>query len=296
MTSIGRLLATPPPPRGGGNVLTVLYRMSNQHQPVTPIVPPVPYVGGKRLLSKELVPLIEQMPHDTYAEAFVGMGGVFFRRNRRPRSEVINDASRDVAGFFRILREHFPQFMDTLKYQLTARADFERLCEVDPDTLTDLQRAARFLYLQACSYGGKVASRTFGVDPAKSGRFNVTVLSSRLSEISERMAGVVIECLDFEPFIRRYDSAGTLFFCDSPYVGTENYYGEGLFQDESLWRLAATLKSIKGRFIATNLDHPKVREAFNGCEFRSVGVTYTTSGQGRLKQVNEVIIRGGGEF
>lgn len=269
--------------------------MSNpSHEAVTALKPAVPYIGGKRLLSKELIPLIEQTPHDVYAEAFVGMGGVFFRRRRMPKSEVINDASKDVATFFRILREHFPQFMDVLKFQLTTRADFERLTQVEPDTLTDLQRAARFLYLQACSYGGKVAERTFGVDPNKSGRFNVATLSSRLAEISERMAGVVVECLDFEPFIRRYDTVGTLFFCDSPYWGTEDYYDGDLFKSESLWRLASTLKSIKGRFIATNLDHPKVREAFKGCEFRSVGVTYTAGGQGHSKQVNEVIILGGG--
>lgn len=265
------------------------------HARVAPVKPAVAYVGGKRNLSKELVALIQATPHDVYAEAFVGMGGVFFRRTQVPRSEVINDASRDVATFFRILQRHFPQFMDTLKFQLTSRAEFERLSQVEPDTLTDLERAARFLYLQALSYGGKVAGRTFGVDPTRSGRFNITILAQRLAEIHERMAGVVVECLDFEPFIRRYDTKGTLFYCDSPYVGTEAYYDASLFQEESLWRLAATLKSIKGRFIATNLDHPKVRDAFRGCDIREVGVTYTVGGQGKAKQVGELIIIGGGQ-
>jgi DNA adenine methylase len=263
------------------------------HERVAPVKPAVAYIGGKRNLSKDLVQLIQSTPHHVYAEAFVGMGGVFFRRTVVPKSEVINDASRDVATFFRILQEHYPQFMDVLKFQLTTRADFERLNQVDPDTLTDLNRAARFLYLQAISYGGKVAGRTFGVDPSRSGRFNVTILAQRLAEIAERMSSVVIECLDFEPFIRRYDSKGTLFFADSPYVGTEDYYDASLFQEESLWRLAATLKAIKGRFIATNLDHPKVRDAFKGCEIREVEVTYTAAGRGNSKQVGELIIIGG---
>lgn len=263
------------------------------HERVTPVRPAAAYIGGKRNLSKDLVQLIQSTPHDVYAEAFVGMGGVFFRRTLMPKSEVINDASRDVATFFRILQEHYPLFMEVIKYKLTTRADFERLSKVDPDTLTDLNRAARFLYLQACSYGGKVAGRTFGVDPTRSGRFNVTILAQRLAEISERMAGVVIECLDFDPFIRRYDTAGTLFFCDSPYVGTEDYYDASLFQEESLWRLAATLKGIKGRFIATNLDHPKVRDAFKGCDIREVDVTYTAAGKGHSKQVGELVIIGG---
>lgn len=265
------------------------------HEHVIPVKPAAAYIGGKRNLSKDLVQLIQATPHDVYAEAFVGMGGIFFRRTVVPRSEVINDASRDVATFFRILQRHFPQFMDVLKFQLTSRAEFERLAQVEADTLTDLERAARFLYLQALSYGGKVAGRTFGVDPTRSGRFNVAILAQRLAELHERMAGVVIECLDFEPFIRRYDTKGTLFFCDSPYVGTEDYYDGSLFQEESLWRLAATLKGIKGRFIATNFNHPKVRDAFRGCEIREVGVTYTVAGRGTSKEVSELIILGGGD-
>ncbi len=52
-------------------------------------------------------------------------------------------------------------FQDMLRFQLTVRSEFERLSATDPDTLTDLERAARFLYLQRLSYGGKVEGRTF---------------------------------------------------------------------------------------------------------------------------------------
>lgn len=255
--------------------------------------PAVPYVGGKRLLAATLVPLIQSFPHKVYAEPFVGAGGVFLRRNLVPKSEVINDGSRDIATFFRILRCHFPQFMDVLKFQITSREEFNRLCQVNPDTLTDLQRAARFLYLQALSYGGKVAGRSFGIDPRRGARFNVMVLENTLAELGERMAGVVIECLDAEEFVRRYDTEDTLFFADPPYFGTEDYYDQGLFQQESLWRIATTLKSIKGRFIATNLNVPAVLEAFKGCEIRTADVTYSVSGNGSSKTVAEVIIIGG---
>ncbi len=73
------------------------------------------------------------------------MGGVFLRREMRPRAEVINDLSRDVSTLFRILQRHYPQFIETLRFQLTTRPEFERLGATDPDTLTDLERAARFL-------------------------------------------------------------------------------------------------------------------------------------------------------
>ncbi len=120
------------------------------------------------------------------------------------------------------------------------------------------------------------------------------VLENTLAELGERMAGVVIECLDAEDFIRRYDTEDTLYFADPPYYGTEDYYDAGLFQQEKLWKLASLLKSIKGRFIATNVNVPAVREAFKGCEIRTAQVTYSVSGNGSSKNVEEVIILGGG--
>lgn len=120
-------------------------------QPVRPVRPVAPYIGGKRALSRRLVTMIDAMPHDLYAEPFVGMGGVFFRRTRRPRKEVINDISADVVLLFRWLQRHYQQVLDVLKWQICSRADFARLLATDPATLTELERVARFLYLQRAS-------------------------------------------------------------------------------------------------------------------------------------------------
>ena len=116
--------------------------------PVEPVNPPAPYLGGKRFLASTIIARIGEVDHGLYAEPFVGMGGVFFRRDRRPDAEVINDRNGDVVNLFRILQRHYAAFMDHLKFQLTSRREFERLSRTDPATLTDLERAARFLYLQ----------------------------------------------------------------------------------------------------------------------------------------------------
>ncbi len=176
---------------------------------MTPVRPAAGYIGGKKQLAKTIIACIERIPHETYAEPFVGMGGVFLRRRRAPKGEIINDRSGDVATFFRILQRHYVPFMDMLKWQLTGRAEFARLMASKPATLTDLERAARFLYLQRTAFGGKVAGRNFGVDPM-GGRFNVTKLAPMLDELHDRLAGVVIECLPWAEFIARYDRAGTL--------------------------------------------------------------------------------------
>jgi Site-specific DNA methylase len=95
--------------------------------PVQPVKPLAPYVGGKRNLARRLVAQIQQVPHTTYAEPFVGMGGVFFRRDMKPRQEVINDLSGDVACLFRILQEHYVPLIDELRFKLTSRHEFDRL-------------------------------------------------------------------------------------------------------------------------------------------------------------------------
>src|SRR5215831_11754704 len=158
--------------------------MSEERRAVTPIRPAAAYIGGKRRLGELLARRIEAVPHETYAEPFVSMGGVFFRRRWAPRREVINDISRDVATLFRILQRHYPQFMETLKFQITSRAEFERLAASNADTLTDLDWAGRFLDLQRLAFGGKVAGRNFGIETAGASRFDVTKLG--LEEIHSR--------------------------------------------------------------------------------------------------------------
>ena len=131
---------------------------SINYRRVQPTRPVAPYIGGKRNLASRLVARIEAIEHETYCEVFVGMAGVFLRRKLAPKGEVINDYSRDVATFFRVLQRHYVPFLDMIRWQLTTRSEFERLVRTDPDTLTDLERSARFLYLQRTAFGGKVAA------------------------------------------------------------------------------------------------------------------------------------------
>ena len=184
--------------------------------PVDPTRPCAPYLGGKRALAKALVAAIAATPHTAYAEVFLGMDGVFLRRDRRPKAEVINDLNGDVANFFRILQRHYVAFLDMLRYQLTTRKAFERLKATDPGTLTDLERAARFLYLQRVVYGGHPRHPAFGVDPGRSARFDLTKLVPMLEAVHDRLAGVVIEGLDWRTLIDRYDFDGMLFYLDPP--------------------------------------------------------------------------------
>jgi DNA adenine methylase len=156
------------------------------------------------------------------------------------------------------------------------------------ETLTDLERAARFLYLQRTAFGGKISGRNFGVSPGLPARFDVTKLGAILEEIHERLSGVVIERLPFAQLIARYDRPDTLFYLDPPYWGCEKDYGPGVFERADFERLAEQLFGIKGRFLLSLNDTPGVREVFRRFQIEAVDTTYGISG--KPQKAGEVLI------
>lgn len=257
--------------------------------PVTPVSPPAAYLGGKRALSKTLVPMINAVPHTGYAEPFVGMGGVFFKRDMQPKTEVINDINGELVNLFRQLQRHYPQLMDTMKFQITSRREFERLSATDPSSLTELERAARFIYLQKTAFGGKVSGQNFGVSKTRGANFNLTRLAPILEEVHERLAGVVFENMPWSAFIERYDHEGMLFYLDPPYWDNEADYGKGIFSKDDFASMADQLANIKGTFILSINDKPQVRQTFKRFNLMPVGLNYTISSKGST-DAKELII------
>ena len=248
--------------------------MSDCLTPTPPARPVAPYLGGKRALARRIIERIAAIPHTTYVEPFVGMGGVFFRRPFRARAEVVNDINQDVATLFRVLQRHYQALMDMLRWQLTSRAEFDRLLAAVPDTLTDLERAARFLYLQRAGFGGKVDGRSFGVSVAHPARFDVTKLAAILESAHDRLAGVVIERLPWPALLDRYDRPETLFYLDPPYWGCEADYGPGIFAQADFEQLSAHLGRLKGHWLLSLNDVPPVRKLFRPFRQERVQVSY----------------------
>lgn len=256
---------------------------------VAPVRPVAPWIGGKRRLAERIVERIEAVPHELYCEPFLGMGGVFLRRRHAPPAEVINDLSRDVATLFRVLQRHYQAFLEMLRWQLTTRSDFERLMATPPDTMTDLERSARFLYLQRCGFGGKVIGRAFGVSYTTGARFDVTKIVPLLEDVHCRLTGVVIECLPWQACIAKYDRPGALFYLDPPYWGSERDYGQGFGRDD-FEALAAVLGALEGSFILSLNDTPDVRRTFRSFQIEAVQTVYSVGGGSTSKPVREVLI------
>lgn len=260
--------------------------------PVRQTKPPAPWLGGKSKLAATIIPIIEAIPHTTYVEPFFGMGGVFFRRRLRPKAEVVNDRSTELYNFFRQLQQHYHALLDCMKWQLTFRSEFDRLVDMEPTKLTELQRAARFIYLQRTAFGGVVTGQTFGVANERPARFDITKLTETLEDLHQRLAGVVIENLDWRDILARYDRPDTLFYLDPPYWDCENDYGRGLFSQDDFTAMADLLRCLKGRFILSLNDVPQIHKIFACFTIRSVSTRYSISRNNR-QRVGEVLISNG---
>lgn len=262
--------------------------MSADTLSVTPLKGIAPYLGGKSKLAPRIVEIINNIPHKTYAEPFVGAGGIFFRRDNKARCEAINDFNKELATLFRVLQNHPQPFVELLTYHLNSRLIFDQLRAQQPEHLTDLQRAVRFYVLQKQTFGGKVGG-VFGVDKTAPARYRLEQTKEDVDNFHKRLSRVWIENLDFEKFIHKYDSSETLFYLDPPYYGNEKDYGKELFHRADFERLCECLKQIKGKFILSLNDCSEVRDIFKDFTFEEVELSYTIS-TGSPTKAKEVII------
>ena len=223
----------------------------------------------------------------------MGWVAYFCAAKKIPISEAINDYSFEVANFFRIMKWHFDPFVEILEGHISCRQHFDDYNKADPAGLTDIYRAVRFYYLQKNGYGGRVYDRSFVSDTMRGTHFRIGTIKPILKAISARLSHTVIENMDFEAFIRRYDRPGTLFYLDPPYYGVEDYYGKNTFSRDDFARLAGVLGGIKGRFILSLNDTLQVRDIFSAFRFQGVETKYTIAGNNKSKAVSELLIFGG---
>ena len=249
--------------------------------------PLIPWIGGKRRLAKHLIPMFPA--HECYAEPFCGAAALFFLKPPA-KAEVLNDINGELVNLYRVVRHHLEEFIRQFKHALVSRQMWEWLDATPPETLTDVQRAARFFYLQKLGFGGKVEGRTFGTSTTGGARLNLLRIEEDLSQAHLRLARTTIEHLPWQDCIRRYDRPHTLFFCDPPYWGTEGYGVEfGLDQYD---QMAALARTIAGRMLITVNDIPPMRQAFKGLAMETLEISYSVGGAGRSNgKARELVIR-----
>lgn len=247
-------------------------------------LPIIPWIGGKRRLADLLIPRFP--PHKCYVEVFAGGAALYFLRPPA-EVEVINDNKGDLVNLYRVVKHHLEEFVRQFKWALSSREVFKWIQDTPPETLTDVQRAARFYYLQHQCFGAKLEGQTWGT-ATTAPPVNLLRIEEQLSAAHLRLASTYIEHLDWKECVRRYDRPHTFFYMDPPYWETEGYGSEFPFSEYVA--MAELMRSLKGKAMVSINDHPAIREVFAGFHMESLDITYTVGGGAKAAPRQELVI------
>lgn len=236
------------------------------------VLPIIPWIGGKRRLADQLIPRFP--PHKCYVEVFAGGAALYFLRPPA-EVEVINDINGDLVNLYKVVKHHLEEFVRQFKWALSSREMFKWLKDTPAETLTDVQRAARFYYLQHQCFGGKVQGQSWGTD-THAPPVNLLRIEEQLSAAHLRLAGTYVERLDWRECIKRYDRPHTFFYLDPPYWQTEGYGVPFPFNEYQA--MAEAMRGLKGKALVSINDHPDIRACFTGLHMEEVEIGYQVGG------------------
>lgn len=234
--------------------------------------PIIPWMGGKRRLADKLIPLFPR--HECYVEVFCGGAALYFMRPVPAPTEVVNDLNGELINLYRVVQNHLEEFVRQFKWAISSRQIFKWHQLAQPETLTDIQRAARFYYLQQHAFGGKVSGQNFGTATTGS-PINLCRIEENLSAAHLRLAGTYVENLPWLDCMKRYDRSHTFFYCDPPYWQTEGYGVD--FGFEQYEQMADFMRNCKGKVMVSINDHPDIRRAFNGLHMLGLDIKYSVA-------------------
>ena len=222
----------------------------------------VRWFGGKY---SHLDFLLEHLPKDAkhFVDVYGGSAAVIL--NAGPYNiETYNDLDSSVVTFFRVLRDAPDEIIRELELTPYSREEFIKACDVGDDA-SDLE-VARAFYIRAMqSYVARSQGTTKGMWSFSNSRFRIglsDVISrwlnhvNRLPEIVHRFKRIQIENRFALDVIKKYDTEGTLFYVDPPYVldsrkNSSGAYGPYEMDDNDHKQLAETLGGIKGRAVVS---------------------------------------------
>lgn len=225
---------------------------------------PFKWVGGKSRLRKQIISLLPK--HTCYVELFSGAAWVLFGK---PPSdvEVLNDIDQELITFFRVVKEKPEELIASFEWELVSRAEFQRLATLDPMQLTDIQRAHRFYYLIMAGWGGELKYPRFQTSISGGGHGNrligaLETLKERIAPVHQRLKTVIIENLNWQNCLDRYDRPTTVIYIDPPYPDNGANYAYNMRDWKENRELAARLHKTECKWILSSYDIPEVRELY----------------------------------
>jgi DNA adenine methylase len=216
------------------------------------------WAGSKRKLLPYLIPLWKAAKRPRYVEPFVGSGALFF--SIKPELALISDANTELILTYRTIRDAPHQVLELLQLMKRGKRRFLHFRDVDPVTLSKVERAARFVYLNRYCFNGLYRTN-------QAGHFNVPYAGTRtgrlpeaelLLKVSRRLKAASIHTGDFADILKRAVGPQDFVYLDPPYAVSNRrifrQYDKTSFGIDDLQRLSDllyALDALGARFVVS---------------------------------------------
>ncbi len=268
------------------------------------------WAGGKKQLLNEIHQFIkpELLVDHTYYEPFVGGGSVFL--SLEPYNAVINDLNQELINVYLQIRDNPSQLLILLEeYQKKHSKDFyytvrniERTSEYT--SYTEVQKAARFIYLNKTCYNGLYRVNTKGQFNVPIGRYKTIKIydEERICSLSNYLNRANVE-IRSGSYLDAVSGAkeGDFIYLDPPYdyeiEGFKAYTSYGFSRDDliELKRCCDGLIGKGCKVLISNNDTSYVRALFSDDRYtiKSITAKRMINSKGNLRDnIREVLIYG----
>lgn len=233
--------------------------------------PILKWAGGKQQLLKQLLPKVPEQ-YNKYIEPFIGGGALFFAL--KPVDAAISDVNPELVNLYRTAAENVEGLIDALKGFNTDKESYYKMRAVDAAALSDVEKAARTLYLNRTCFNGLYRVNGNGRFNVPYGKYkNPKVCHPEELRAASRLLGQsTIVCGDYKDILRRYAEEGDFVYLDPPYLPISRYsdfkrYTKEQFYEEDHKELAkevTRLHELGCHVLLTSSNHPLVHELYDG--------------------------------
>jgi len=235
-------------------------------------VPPRPFLkwaGGKHRLIRQYKDYFPEFKN--YYEPFLGGGAVFF--HLRPQSAVLTDINPELINAYCCVRDKVESVILLLQehQQQHGNEYYYYMRSLTPNT--ELERAARFIYLNRTCFNGLYRENSQGAFNVPIGKYkNPQICNPEvLRSASATLENVKIEEKFFEHVLESANSSDDFVYFDPPYhpVSSTSYftaYSRHSFIEDDQKKLSKIFAELAGRGVKvmmSNSDCPFIRNLYS---------------------------------
>lgn len=267
--------------------------------------PVLKWVGGKRQLLDVLKPLLPQRV-TSYCEPFVGGGALLFEL--QPKTAFINDINDELIRTYEIIKSDVEALLDVLHTFRNDADFFYSIRDWDRDkkkysTLSDVEKAARILYLNKTCYNGLFRVNNAGEFNSPFGNYrNPNIINAptlKAVSLYFNSASVNLTSLDYADVLQTLPKE-TFVYLDPPYdpvSDTSSFtgYAKGGFSRDEQIRLRECCDVLNNRgykFMLSNSATDFIKEQYANYNISIVQAKRAiNSDASKRGEVDEVVVR-----